>query len=172
MSVLEFIASLKWPVTVLLLVGLASWRLRRSPELGHSIRALIGSRSIRLNIAGQEVELGEAAGAATFAAAPDEALTEITSQRDAEQDITEIRREAVEEAMNAAALYGWHAARSGAARLPDLSLQWDERGQPEMGVKPMMITPIILKAGGVVSNPNPGLFGRRRSDGGTPRDQD
>lgn len=167
MSVLEFIASLKWPITVLLLVGLASWRLRRNPDLGNAIRALIGSRSIRLNIAGQEVELGEAAGAATVAAAPDEALAEVGSRRDAEQDITEIRREAVEEAMNAAALYGWNEARSGAARLPELSLQWDESGRPEMGVKPMMITPILVKVGGLVT-PGPGFFTHRRPDAGAP----
>lgn len=101
MSVLEFIAALKWPIVVLLLVGFAGWRFRRNPTLGEQVKKLIAGRIIRLSAGGVGFELGEdVADAAVIATRTDNELAE-TSRADADSqpDVAQIRRDAVETLM-------------------------------------------------------------------------
>lgn len=137
MSVLQFISSIKWPITVLLLSGWISWRAKRNANWGALAKGLIERRNLRLNIAGQELEISgvqEAVEAAALAAtASDKDLTEASQGNGVEgPDVSQIRREAVEAIMQKAATLGWFAGASGEALPPGLALRWQDDGSPDL----------------------------------------
>ncbi|MET8401400.1 hypothetical protein [Streptomyces sp900116325] len=135
MSVLQFISSIKWPITVLLLTGWISWRVKRNPGYSEHFKNLIERRNFRVNIAGQELEVSgvEAAveAAAITATASDETLAD-AAQRDGAKpiDVSEIRRDAVEGLIQTAAMGGWLVGSSGDPHPPKLALHWKEDGSP------------------------------------------
>lgn len=150
-SVLEFIAALKWPVTVLLLAAIGGRWWHKSPAARATFRDWIGTRNIRLAVAGQELEATLAAtqGNMITAAASDEALVATLADRAALSDdeaesqqpssptqgeVVNLRREAVEAVMNLAAEWGFAMARHGYPEKPDMPVQWDEQGRPEIRV--------------------------------------
>lgn len=139
-SVLEFIAALKWPITVLLLVGLAVWRTRRNPELAEYLKRFMAGRNVRVNIGGQELELSAAEAAVRTATQSDielgEAAEEAATIGDAEstvpRDVTEIRREALETVLVEAAHWGWNMAEMGFQIPPKPEIAWDNADQPRI----------------------------------------
>ncbi|MGI5515314.1 hypothetical protein [Streptomyces sp. CA-106131] len=144
MSVLEFISSLKWPVTLLILVGFTSWRARRNPELSKTLKTFFMSRNFRLQAFGADVEATraevETAAAGALAARTDEELAQAAEPpASGEPDVAQLRREAVEAVMTNAVHWGWTVARMGFQNPPNPVIQWNAEGQPkiEFGTAPM-----------------------------------
>lgn len=142
-SVLEFIASIKWPVTVLLLVALGTVVLRGSPGTRRSMGEWISQRNLRLNLGGQEIEatLAETQGRMGLAAETDSQLAGenaadgTANDQQGSDSVTPVsvevaRRAAVEDLMRIATLLGWQLARSGASAPPDTTVRWGEDGRP------------------------------------------
>lgn len=134
MSVLEFIAAVKWPITVLLLAGFVTWRTRRNPAWLTWLKDLISERNLRLNIGGQEVELTAAEAAVRTATQSDVELGGAVEDASAEggKDVTAIRREAVETVMVEAAHWGWNMAQLGYNSPVDPGIKWDDDGHPRI----------------------------------------
>ena len=141
-STLEFIAAIKWPVTVLLLAALATVVLKGSPRTRRSMGEWLGQRNLRLSLGGQEIEatLAETQGRMGVAAETDSQLagdstTDTASDQpsaDAStpQSVEAARRAAVEDLMRSAALLGWQMARNGGASPPDVAVHWGPDGRP------------------------------------------
>lgn len=135
MSVLEFISSVKWPITLLILVGFISWRARRNSELTETIKAFVMSRNFRLQAFGADVEAtkAETTAAGEIAARTDEELAQAADPvATGEPDVTQIRREAIEAVMTNAAQWGWAMAQMGFKNPPSPAIQWSADGQPEI----------------------------------------
>ncbi|MGW3668736.1 hypothetical protein [Streptomyces sp. NPDC005141] len=143
MSVLEFIASIKWPVTVLLLAALSTVVLRGSPGTRRSMGEWLGQRNLRFSLGGQEIEatLAETQGRLGTAAEPDSQLVGGSSATDtasdqqgsdasASQSVEASRRAAVEDLLRSAALLGWQLARKGTSSPPDPTVRWEADGRP------------------------------------------
>ncbi|MBY8882042.1 hypothetical protein [Actinacidiphila acidipaludis] len=140
MSVLEFISSLKWPVTLLILaVGLGRW-WHRSPDARASFREWIANRDIRLHLGGQELEatLADTTGSMAAAAASDEQISALAHEPGGpEVELEELlrwRRDAVEDVMRSAALWGFELGKSGVPRLPATTVTWSENGEPSINI--------------------------------------
>lgn len=154
MSVLEFIAAIKWPVTLLILATAAMYTLRRSPEARASFNRHMQTRNWRIRIAGQEVEgtLIAAQPAMTAAVLTDDQLAAELVRRFREEqqsiadldlsqyrlptdnDIETTRREAVESVMRTAARWGWDMAHRELRQLPELDIEWTNEGRPEISI--------------------------------------
>ncbi|MFF3871211.1 hypothetical protein [Streptomyces sp. NPDC001978] len=137
MSVLEFISSLKWLVTLLILVVFISWRARRNPDLSNTLKTFVMSRNFRLQAFGADVEATraevETAVAGALAARTDEELAEAAEPAaSGEPDVAQLRREAVEAVMTSAAHWGWSMAQMGFKNPPNPAIRWDEEGQPKI----------------------------------------
>ncbi|MGP4043980.1 hypothetical protein [Streptomyces sp. 2A115] len=136
MSVLEFIASLKWPLTVVVLALLAARMLTRTPELNKDARRMFGNKNVRLNIAGQEIEMTHAAVNDSVAAAAqtDQDLIQRAGAMPPEdqRNIVQIRREAIEDVMRGGAQWGWDAAKAGFEEPPKLKIKWTAEGEPKI----------------------------------------
>lgn len=152
MSVLEFIAAIKWPLTVLILAGFAAIALRRSPQTRGSIAAWLHRRNLRLHLAGQEFEatVAETQGSIDAAISPDPALTEAVARTPegeegqhrperiaAEKELENARRQAVADVARNAVRLGWQWGRGeqGASE-PMTAVSWDDAGHPSLRVFP------------------------------------
>ncbi|MGW1892131.1 hypothetical protein ACWCP6_18005 [Streptomyces sp. NPDC002004] len=135
MSVLEFISSLKWPLLILILTAFSWWRFKKNPQLGNHLRTVLEGRSVRVSIAGQEMELSHVVEAAAVAASSDAELAHTAHVNDLGQEVdtVQLRRAAVEDLMTHAAHWGWSAAQLGFETPPNPAIQWNEQGQPEIG---------------------------------------
>ncbi|MFI2202680.1 hypothetical protein ACH47Z_18245 [Streptomyces sp. NPDC020192] len=138
MSVLEFISSVKWPITLLILVGFTSWQSKRNPGISETIKSFVMSRNFRLQAFGADVEATKAettaAAAGELAARTDEELAQAAQPTTTGQpDVAQIRREAVEAVMTSAAQWGWAMAQMGFKNPPNPAIQWNADGQPEIG---------------------------------------
>ncbi|WP_210587153.1 hypothetical protein [Streptomyces sp. GESEQ-35] len=141
MSVLQFISSVKWPLLILILVAFSWWRLRKNPVLAATLQKVLEGRSVRISLAGQEVELTRVEEAAAIAASSDaEIIRAATTDGDGEGglatdeiDVVQFRRAAVEQLMARAAEWGWNAAREGFRYRPRPAIKWNLDGQPEIG---------------------------------------
>lgn len=150
MTQLQFLAAIKWPVTVLLLALLATVALKRSPGARNAMGSWLRERDVRVNIAGQEIEATRTATQASMdlAADSDTELAEVvTEPKPSDEDEQpqrsgptleaiklEIARRAVVEnvALNAIRL-GWEWGRTHDAA-PELSVEWIE-GSPSLHVR-------------------------------------
>lgn len=135
MSVLEFISSVKWPITLLILVGFTSWRVRRNPNLAETFKSFVMSRNFRLQAFGADVEAttAETAAAGGLAARTDDELAQVADpSAPGQPDVAQIRREAVESLMTSAAQWGWSMAQMGFKTPPNPAIQWNADGQPEI----------------------------------------
>lgn len=146
-SVLEFIAAIKWPITVLILAGVAALALRRSPRTRGSMGTWLRERNLRLNVAGQEFEatlaatrgsMGVAAendsnlaAAVADAIEPSEAAVEQT-----QETVEAARRAAVETVLRSGVRLGWQLAKSGTSAPPAVEVHWTDAGTPIFSVDP------------------------------------
>lgn len=139
-STLEFIVRVQWPLLVLLLTLIVCI----AAALSKGLREVLKKIRIRLNIAGNEVEVApgqaeevaeETAGSLAVAAKSDEELQALAEKEGAAQDaerVTTFRREAVEALMRDAAHWGWHQAHMGFKRPPDPYVDWDAESGPRI----------------------------------------
>ncbi|MFE1046342.1 hypothetical protein ACFW5S_10975 [Streptomyces olivaceus] len=131
---MQFIVALKWPLFLLIVFGFVWWRVRRNPSLGQATRQLIEARNIRMNVAGQELELTKAVDAAAIAASSDEDIAAVardaTTDQQVQPDVMTIRRAAIEEIMTSAAHWGWATGRRGLSLPPDPEIEWTPDGEP------------------------------------------
>lgn len=147
-SVLEFITSIKWPVTVLLLAGVVLLALRRSPDTRRSMAAWLNRRNIRLHFAGQEIEatIDQIQGSMDVAAENDSALaasvvrSELQPAEGAAAEpspaaVEFARRAAIENVLRNAANLGWQWARSGKNQPPLVEVSWNADGQPTLAFR-------------------------------------
>lgn len=142
MSVLEFISSVTWPITVLLLVTVGYVIIKRDKGLRAFIKHVISNRDMRMSAPGLDIEFTRAESAAELAAQPDEQLLQVVSDSGAAvgindgsiepRDATLLRREAVEEVLREAAELGWHFAKTTNGGPPELAIRWDEDGRPDV----------------------------------------
>lgn len=138
MGALEFVSSIKWPVTVLLLAGLATRALRRNPAARASIGYWLRSRNVRLRLFGQEIDTSVATtqGSMDVAAEDDLGLAVAVgggSEGDPDSaDVEIVRRAAVESVMRSAARLGWQLAQDGRQTPPELTVRWTEDGHPRL----------------------------------------
>ncbi|MEU5737015.1 hypothetical protein ABZ784_03335 [Streptomyces tendae] len=132
MSVLQFIAALKWPLFLLIVLGFVWWRTRRNPSLGQTTRQLIEARNIRMNVGGQELELTRVEEAAAIAASSDETIAAAAQRTDPQEDpdVVSIRREAIEQLMLRSIHWGWSTSRNDPRHRPEPMIIWDASGQP------------------------------------------
>lgn len=141
MSVLEFIAAIKWPVTVLILAFTAGRWWHRSPEARTTFRSWIEGRNIRLSVAGQQLEatLADAQRTLIAATGSDDELAQAEPESTADEDegdrshvsVTMRRREAVEAVLRSAATLGWEAA-GGSRPTPYVQVSWSPEGEPSI----------------------------------------
>lgn len=100
MSVLEFISSLKWPITILLLATAGYVIAKRDHGLRAFIKHLLANRNMRISLPFVEAELTKLEEAAELAAQSDEQLEQVAAERSEEAggpDATGLRREAIEQ---------------------------------------------------------------------------
>lgn len=147
MSVLEFVAALKWPITVIVLAGFSTYAINRSsPGARQSFGDFFKDRNFRLKVGGQEIEatLAEAERRMSVAAAGDETLAASTVAVDEEgrqyrqpvaQEVDALRREAVEAVMRSAAKWGWEMSEAGYKLMPNPVVRWTSNGIPEIGLR-------------------------------------
>jgi len=140
-SVLEFIAALKWPVVVLVALGVVSRGFKRNPDMGRWFRGWLDSRDVRGKIGPTEFEATASRAveaAAGIAAASDEHIADNlaaslgqagTAQSDG---VHQLRREAVEALMRDSAKWGWVSAQMGFRSPPDPDIRWQEDGRPNI----------------------------------------
>ncbi|MFB6548663.1 hypothetical protein [Streptomyces sp. NPDC056405] len=135
MSVLQFIAALKWPLFLLIVFSFVWWRTRRNPALGQTTRQLIEARNIRMNVGGQELELTRVEEAAAIAASSDETIAAAAQAEGAadqpdDPDVLSIRREAVEQLMISAIQWGYASAQIDPRTTPNPVISWPDDGTP------------------------------------------
>ena len=149
MSVLEFVAALKWPITLLILVLLVAIAVKRSsPETREQVVKFITDRNFRLKVGPNELEALRADTEAEMkvAVAPDAALAAAIGSESpngakgdpssAIQGVGALRREVVEAVMRSSARWGWEMARSGTyLSLPNPVVRWTESGRPVIGLR-------------------------------------
>lgn len=152
MSTLEFVSSIKWPVTVLILAAMATVVLKRSPGTRQSVGTWFSRRNLRLNVGGQEFEatvaetqgsigaaisldseLAEAAGRSPEAGAEEQSSGSASADREVE---TQRRKTVGALARNAVRLgWLWGRGEHGASE-PLTSVTWDPAGNPMLRVIP------------------------------------
>lgn len=145
MSVLEFIAAIKWPITVILMPIMIATGLKLSPGARRAIGAWLEHRDVRLQLAGNELAttLAETQGSMGLAAGTDSALAE-TAADAAEPPNDEpnpaaispeavefLRRAAVEHVVNGAVRLGWQWAQQGNPQ-PEVTVWWTDEGHPSV----------------------------------------
>jgi hypothetical protein len=136
-SVLEFIASLKWPITVLVALFVVTRAFTSDPGKGQALADWLNKRNVRANIGGQELEFTMAGteDAAATVTAPDEQLAaSIAGSTEpgtgsgiavpTDEAVVQMRREAAEELMRNAARWGWDAAQMGFTTPPVPQIDW------------------------------------------------
>lgn len=150
MSVLEFISSIKWPVTVLLIAAMVTLRVKRNPNILKRLGAWFSGRNIRLNVVGQEFEatIAEIQGSMDAATSPDSELVESVALASGpegerptpgagqtEQEVESARRQAVARVARTAVRLGWHWARGeeGSSE-PVVHVRWNQDGHPSLRV--------------------------------------
>ncbi|GAA2108782.1 hypothetical protein [Streptomyces synnematoformans] len=148
MSVLEFISSLKWPITVLLLATAGYVIVKRDTRLRAFLKYVISNHDMRMSALGMDMELtraeSAAESAAEIAAQPDHQLDAIANEGGftvgpeghrvafESPNTRELRREAIEEVMRESAEWGWHLSRMGFKRPPIPEILWTEDGKPRI----------------------------------------
>ncbi len=132
-TTLQFIASLKWPLLILILAGLVAVAIWRStPETRAALRSAVATRGLKVGLPGG-IDVDWSAPGSTDAVrqatAPDEQLIEFaTTQGEAAptaEQVQVLRRDAVERVMREAAFWGYSMARTGFRSPPVPNIQWD-----------------------------------------------
>ncbi len=119
MSILEFIAAVKWPLVVLIVVGLATLLVVKYESLREALKQAL-DRIESLKVGNVEVTLGAVLRAAQLS---DQTFN---AQGVEGADVQQLRREAVEEIIRRASAWGWSAARMGTwQREPEPIVRWD-----------------------------------------------
>lgn len=115
MSVLEFIASLKWPVVVLVLLGYGSRTMKKHPNLRKWIAAYVEKRDVRGKMGPAEFEAITPATSAIVraAVASDVELAAIAGEQTSTPDTSVLRREVVEDLLRSSAQWGYEMAQIG-----------------------------------------------------------
>lgn len=153
-SVLEFIAALKWPIFLLILVFLSAYAVKRSSaETRERLLAFVTRLSFRVKGGPVEVEalLADTEAEMKAAVAPDSALAAVVGGESAEpgqasplitpESVGALRREVVEAVMRSSARWGWEMARSGNyLTLPNAVVRWSADGRPQIGLRSMVET--------------------------------
>jgi uncharacterized membrane protein YccC len=139
-GILEFISSLRWPITVLVLAGGGYWAAKHNKGLQQTLREMFTKRNMRLNLGGQEFEISgvaEIAETAALAAQSDAQLARMAAEEDSPRrsDVTEMRRDLLELVVQSAAHWGWRAAKAGVEMPPEPIVTWTEDGVPEIRFK-------------------------------------
>lgn len=145
---LEFISSIKWPVTVLLLAAMGTMLLKRNPGTRQSMGAWFSRRNLRLQVAGQEFEatVAETQGSIDLAAGNDRELAEALPDADASEGaqlpadvhsaseaVEAARRAAVESVVRNAVRLGWQWA-GGTGAEPEAVVSWTNAGNPTLRI--------------------------------------
>ncbi|GAA1977303.1 hypothetical protein [Kitasatospora viridis] len=133
MTWLQFIADIKWAVVTLIVLGVASRKLKRvSPETRQAIRDSLLTRKLRVKLGDAEAELGEKqqlVEAAAAAAASDEELhtqiQEITSGEPSAEDVRRVRREAIDAIIRQTVTLTWEARHFNFTLPPIPHVEWD-----------------------------------------------
>lgn len=162
MSALEFIAAIKWPVTVLLLAAMATVLLKRNPDTRQSVGTWFSRRNLRVNLAGQEFEatVAETQDSIGAAASPDSELAEAVAgtpvtrdetdseeQSKRDQEVENARRSAVAAVARNAVRLGWQWGRGEhGAREPVTAVSWDKIGQPTVNLLPRPMSAVDLQS--------------------------
>lgn len=133
MTYLQFFASLKWPLLVLILAGLVAIGIKRSsPATRAALRSAVATRGLKVGLPGGiDVDWAApgSADAVQQAAAPDDQLIELATTRGETAPTTEqvqvLRRDAVERVMREAAFWGYSMAKTGFRNPPVPKITWD-----------------------------------------------
>ncbi|WP_280877907.1 hypothetical protein [Streptomyces pseudovenezuelae] len=138
---MEFISSLKWPITVLILAVGAYWTVKRNQGLKVELKQFLATRNVRAVVGGQELEFTHAEAAVALAAQPDEHLMRLEEESGVRtlattSEVTRLRRGAIEGIMRDAAVWGWRVGRTGSERPPNPVIRWTEDGVPEIHTSP------------------------------------
>jgi hypothetical protein len=141
-SVLEFIAAIKWPVFLLVLLGVTVRGAKKHPEVSARVAAYFEKRDISGKagpVEFQATSKDAVEQAAAVSAASDEVLAASTFSFDLGDLFTEpppdptvMRRDAVEDVMRLSAQWGWEAAQMGFRSPPNPHIEWSEDGRPEI----------------------------------------
>lgn len=119
MSVLEFISSLKWPIIVLTVLIYGARTMKGHPDIWTWLKEWLDRRNINAQVLGAQLQTTDSAAPTAAVTAPDTALPAGQAQ--------EIRREAAEQLMRQAAIWGWHAHRVGAeVPVPQIEMRGDQ----------------------------------------------
>ncbi|WP_405590001.1 hypothetical protein [Streptomyces sp. NBC_01190] len=134
MSVLEFIASLKWPVVVLVLLGYGSRTMKKHPNLRKWIAAYVEKRDVRGKMGPAEFEAITPATSAIVraAVASDVELAAIAGEQTSTPDTSVLRREVVEDLLRSSAQWGYEMAQIGMRTPPNPYIRWGSDGRPEI----------------------------------------
>jgi hypothetical protein len=132
-SWLQFIADIKWAVVALVVLAVASRKLKRvSPETRQAVRDSLLTRKVRLKLGDAEAELGEKqqlAEAASTAAASDAELVETIQQATNEpptaEALQQIRRDAIDEIIRQTVRLTWEMRELDFALPPVPHVEWD-----------------------------------------------
>jgi hypothetical protein len=134
MSWLQFIADIKWAVVALIVLAVASRKLKRvSPETRRAVRDSLLTRKLRVKLGDAEAELGEKqqlAAAVDAAAASDAELQQqIQQATNGEQPTVEtvqqVRREAIDEIIRQSVRLTWEIRDLDFALPPVPHVEWD-----------------------------------------------
>jgi len=119
MSVLEFISSLKWPFVVLTILGYGARTVKGHPGVWTWLKEWLDRRNINAQVLGAQLQTTDSTAPTAAVTAPDTALPIGQAQ--------EIRREAAEQLMRQATIWGWHAHRVGAELpVPKIEMRGDQ----------------------------------------------
>lgn len=144
---LEFIAAIKWPITVIFLAIVTLAVAKRSPNGRRAAGQWLNRRNLRVSIAGQELDISvaETEGSMSLAAGNDSALAAIVAVPDPECDegdhpadseaVEAARRTAVEALSQNAVRLGWQWARRGESAPPELAVSWTNDGHPTLTMR-------------------------------------
>jgi hypothetical protein len=131
----------------------------------------MGTRNIRLNLAGQELEatLAETQGSMAVAAGSDEEIAELAGRDDTSVEAqgwtrVQLRRDAVEEVMRSSARWGYNIARAGMVSDFNPVVSWTNDGRPLISLPQR--TQVDHQSGRTLSPPTADLFSLVASEPG------
>ncbi|MFI9465718.1 hypothetical protein [Streptomyces xiamenensis] len=146
MTPAEFIVETQWTLLLLiillpLIIGMIANR---------EFRAAILNRRVSVSTTGIEMEPSAAATAAlATATATDEEVARALSADDEPakpEEVTAVRREAVEELVREATRYGYEAAQGGSPVLTPPTVDWKAAGGPRIRYDPAEVRKMIAAA--------------------------
>ncbi|WP_042435599.1 hypothetical protein [Streptacidiphilus anmyonensis] len=131
MSILQFVVDTQWSLMLLVLVVVGIvWVRRMSPETRRVVRGALMARGVKASVGSVSLEVGAPANVETLAtaAATDDQLTkelEPSESETTEEQVQQIRRDAVERLMREAAEWGWTTAQVGFTNPPVPQIAWN-----------------------------------------------